>query len=89
MLCMSASHMRPLTDDERDQMRQWLENWRRVGPLLEDERWNRVAALTDDEAWAQSQSLLQMWELGMIGDDGEELHLHQSVFGRWGRARER
>jgi hypothetical protein len=81
--------MRPLTEEERDQMRAGLDNWRRAGPLLEAGRWQRVAGLTDDEAWAESQGLLQMWEPGMTGDDGEELHLHQRVFASWGRARDR
>ena len=73
---------RPLTDDDRAAMRRWLDNWRTLGPLLEDERYERLAALTDDAAWAESQSLLQMWEPGMAGDDGEELSLHQRVFAR-------
>ena len=28
----------PLTPDERAQMKQWLDNWARVGPILEEER---------------------------------------------------
>lgn len=71
-----------LTDDEKTRMRRWLENWRRVGPLLEDERRQRVAALTDDGAWRESQGLLQGWEPGMTGDAGEGLRLQQAVFGR-------
>jgi hypothetical protein len=63
-------------------MRRWLENWQRLGPLLDAERWERVAALTDDAAWAESVRLLQMWDPSMTGDDGEELTLHQRVFAR-------
>lgn len=80
---MSPSQPITLTEVEKTQMRQWLENWRRVGPLLEDERRQRVAALTDDDAWRESQGLLQGWESAMTGDAGEGLLLQQAVFGRW------
>ena len=80
---MSASDPLSLTDVEKTQMRQWLENWRRVGPLLEEERRQRIAALTDDEAWRESQGLLNGWEPAMTGDAGEGLRLQQAVFGRW------
>jgi hypothetical protein len=82
---MGTSQPLPLTDVEKARMRQWLENWHRVGPLLEQERRQRVAALTDDEAWRESQGLLQGWEPAMTGDAGEGLRLHQAVFGRWNR----
>ena len=82
MMTMSASNPLPLTDVEKTQMRQWLENWRRVGPLLEEERRQRVAALTDDEAWRESQGLLGWWDPAMTGDAGEGLLLQQAVFGR-------
>jgi hypothetical protein len=37
------------------------------------------AALTEDQAWTESQGLQQVWEPGMTGDDGEELHLLRTL----------
>jgi hypothetical protein len=79
---VTTEPIKPLTEDERDQMRQWLRNWQIAGPMLEQERWNRVAALTEDEAWNESESLLQAWEPDMLGDEGEGLALQQRVFAR-------
>ena len=82
MQTMSVSPPRPLTGEERAQMRKWLDIWRETGPLLEEERWRRVAALTDDDAWRIAQDLLGMWESHMTGDGGEGLCLQQRVFDR-------
>jgi hypothetical protein len=73
---------RVLDDSEREQMRRWLENWARVGPILEAERRTRVAGLTDDQAWEESQALFQSWQPDMVGDTGEGLQLQQDVFAR-------
>ena len=73
---------RQLTEDERAQMRQWIDNWRVAGPFLEQERWTRVAALTDEESWNESQGLFAAWEPEMLGDGGEGLLLQPRVFER-------
>lgn len=80
---MSDSKLRLLTEEERELTRQWLDNWCRLGPLLEAERWQRVAALTDDEAWQESQGLFLGRQPDMSGDAGEGLILQQIVFARW------
>jgi hypothetical protein len=80
---MKGSLPRVLSEDERDQMRRWLENWAHVGPILEAERRSRVAGLTDEEAWQESYALFQSWQLDMLGDSGEGLQLQQDVFARW------
>ena len=73
----------PLLDEEgRAQAKRWLENWKRVGPILEQERWDRLAAMTDEEAQRASHRVLELWQPGWHGDDGEELLLHQRVFAR-------
>jgi hypothetical protein len=33
-------------------MKRWVEQWARVGPILEQERWDSLAAMTDEEALA-------------------------------------
>lgn len=63
-------------------MKRWLDNWRRVGPILEAERWERLAAMTDEDAQRISRDLLALWQPGWVGDDGEELLRHQRVFAR-------
>ena len=79
---MADSTRRVLSEEERRQTREWLENWRRAAPVLEAERWRRVAALSEEDAWAESQGLLQAWEPGIDGDAGEGLILQQDVFAR-------
>jgi len=82
---MGISKPRPLTDDERSQGRRWLENWREMDVVLEQERRDRARALTDDAAWIESQGLLRAWESGMLGDAGQGLLLQQRVFAKWTR----
>ena len=72
----------PLDAEAREQMKEWLENWQRVGAILEAERWERLAALTPAEAQQATRDLLELWRPDWTGDDGEELLLHQQVFAR-------
>ncbi|MPZ18519.1 MAG: hypothetical protein GEV06_11480 [Luteitalea sp.] len=67
-------------------MKRWLDNWKRVGPILEAERWEHLATMTDEEAQRVSGYVLDLWRPDWEGDQGEELLLHQRVFTR---ARER
>ena len=74
---------RPLLDAEgRAQAKRWLDNWKRVGPILEQERWDRVKALTDAGAAQDALRLFELWQPDWPTDDGEELLLHQRVFAR-------
>jgi hypothetical protein len=74
---------RPLLDAEgRAQAKRWLDTWKRVGPILEQERWARLAAMTEAEAQRASQLVLELWQPDWHGDDGEEILLHQRVFAR-------
>ena len=72
--------------DAREQMRQWIDNWKRVGPILEEERWARLRNLSDREAQQAVQDLLSLWQPDWERDDGRGLLLHQQVFDR-GRRR--
>ena len=67
--------------------KRWLENWKRVGPILEAERWARVEALTDEEAARDAIRLFDLWQADWPTDEGEELLLHQRVFARPRRRR--
>ena len=62
--------------------RRWLDNWKRVGPILEQERWDRVKALTDADAARDAIRLFDLWQPDWPTDEGEELLLHQRVFAR-------
>jgi len=79
---LAETSYRRLTPEERAQMKQWLENWKRVGPILEQERWDRLAAMSEEEAQLASWRVLELWQADWHGDDGEELLLHQRVFAR-------
>jgi hypothetical protein len=63
---------RPLTDDERAQGHRWLENWRIVGAILEEERTERLRALTNADA---ARTAVDLWRFARpgSGDDGEGL----------------
>jgi hypothetical protein len=60
-------------------MKLWLDNWKRVGPILEEERWARVRALTDVDAARDAMRLWELWQPDWPTDDTEELLLHQRV----------
>jgi hypothetical protein len=72
----AARRRRPRADEAR------LENWKRVGSILEQERWDRVKALTDADAARDALRLFDLWQPDWPTDDGEELLLHQHVFAR-------
>lgn len=72
----------PLDAEGRAQMKRWLEDWKRVGPVLEQERWDRIAALTDAEAQEAAVRLFELWQPDWPTDEGEGLLLHQRVFAR-------
>lgn len=80
---ISRAEHRPLLDEQgRALARRWLDNWKRVGPILERERWDRVKALTDEEAARDALQLFDLWQPEWPTDEGEELLLHQQVFAR-------
>jgi hypothetical protein len=79
---VSAYPSLPTNHDIRVAMKEWVENWKRVGPILEAERWDRLRTMTDAEAQQASQLVLELWQSDWRGDDGEELLLHQRVFAR-------
>ena len=72
----------PLDAEGRIRMKRWLDDWRTVGPILEQERWDRVAALTDAEAQQAAVKLFDLWQPDWPTDNGEGLLLHQRVFAR-------
>lgn len=70
------------SEDARAELRQWVERWKVVGPILDAERWARLQASSDDELRRQSDELLNLWQPGVPGDDGEGIVLQQRVFAR-------
>lgn len=61
-------------------MKRWLDNWRTVGPLLEQERAERLARLTDEEARALARDLHALWRPSTVDDMGAELVTPQRWF---------
>ena len=74
--------------EAKAEMRRWIDRWKTVGPILEQERWARLLAASDDELRQQSRDLLALWQPDVAGDDGEAIVLQQRAFARL-RARER
>ena len=77
-----------LSADTKAEMREWVERWKVVGPLLDAERWARLLASSDDDLRQQSRDLLSLWRPEVAGDDGEAILLQQRTFGLL-RAREK
>lgn len=67
-------------DDVRARIRRWLDNWREVSPLLEQERAERLARMTDEEAQELARNLLALWRPSELDDMGEELATQQHWF---------
>ena len=73
----------PLPDAKtRARLKLWLANWGRVGQMLDAERWARLRAMTNRETQDATRRVLELWQPGWHGDDGEEILLHQRVFMR-------
>jgi hypothetical protein len=72
----------PLDADTRARMKRWLDDWKRIGPILDAARWERLRAMTDEDAQQASRRVLELWQPDWRGDDGEEIVLHQRVFAR-------
>lgn len=79
---MAQAKPRAMTDEERNQMRQWLDNWARTGPLLERMRWERLRGMSDEEARRDARLVWDLWQPDWPADNGEGLLLHQRVFAR-------
>jgi hypothetical protein len=79
---VTARAPEPVDADTHAAMKQWLENWKRVGPILEQERWDRVKALTDADAARDALWLFDLWQPDWPTDEGEGLLLHQRVLAR-------
>ncbi len=77
-----SSNVRLLDAEGRAQGKRWLDSWKRLGPILEQERWDRIVALTDAEAQQDAVRLFELWQPDWPTDEGEGLLLHQRVFAR-------
>ena len=79
---MTSSRSEPVDADMRAAAKRWLDTWKRVGPILEQERWDRVQALTDADAARDALWLFELWQPDWPTDDGEELLVHQRIFAK-------
>jgi len=64
------------------QMKQWVENWKHVGQVLDEERFQRLEAMTDTDARDAALRLFELWRPDWPTDNGEGLLLVQHVFAR-------
>jgi hypothetical protein len=61
-------------------LRQWLDNWARVGPVLEAERTERLRRMTDDEARDLIRAVPALWRRPERDELGAELVTEQHWF---------
>ncbi len=73
----------PSDESARAQMKQWADNWKRVGPILEAERWDRLAAMTGVERTNMAVELLSLYQSDKPGDNDEGLLAIQRAFAKW------
>lgn len=75
----------PLDGQGRAETKQWLENWKRVGPLLEAIRVEELRKLTDEESARIARDLL--WPMLMPGgsDDAEGIEPMKDALQRLAR----
>lgn len=61
-----APQERPFDDKARAQMKEWVDNWKRVGPILEAERVAELRGLSETESARIAVELV--WPMGTLGD---------------------
>lgn len=66
--------------EEKAEIKLWLERWRTVGPILDEERWSRLSASSDAQLRQQALDVLALWRPTHTGDDGEGILLVQGSF---------
>jgi hypothetical protein len=70
-------------EDTRAAMKRWVDNWKRVGPILDAERWSRLARMTDQQRASMTLDLLSLWQPDRPGDDAIALIRVQRAFALW------
>jgi len=83
MACVNSRGPEPAGADIRAATRQWLSNWKRVGPVLDAERWRRLAAMSARRRADMTLDLLSLRRPDLPGDDGEALVRAQRAFALW------
>ena len=80
---MRASRSSTIVDDTRAATKRWLENWKRVGPLLDAERWRRLRAMRTGQRASMALDLLSLWQPDRPGDAAAALIRVQRDFALW------
>jgi len=78
-----ASRSPTIVDDTGAATKRWLENWKRVGPLLDAERWRRLGAMRTGQRASMTLDLLSLWQPDRPGDDADALIRVQRAFALW------
>ncbi len=76
----------PDDTEMRVQMKRWLDNWKRVGPILEASRVEGLRRLTEDEAARIARDLLWPMVPPGGGDDAEGIAPMKDALRRLARA---
>ena len=80
---MRAKRSPSIVGDTRAATKRWLENWKRVGPLLDAERWRRLRAMRTGQRASMTLDLLSLWQPDRPGDDADALIRVQRAFALW------
>lgn len=63
----------PLNAEQRALTKQWLAQWRSVGPILERMRWTRLHEMTNTDASREALLVWGFWQRDWPSDDGRGL----------------
>ena len=66
MVQEAPNAVRPFDDRARAQMKEWIDQWKRAGPILEARRVAELRALSEAEAARIAVELV--WPMGTLGD---------------------
>ena len=80
---MRANRSPSIVDDTSAATKRWLENWKRVGPMLDAERWRRLRAMGTGQRAIMTLDLLSLWQPDRPGDDADALIRVQRAFALW------
>jgi len=78
-----ANRSPSIVGNTRAATKRWLENWKRVCPLLDAERWRRLRAMGPGQRASMTLDLLSLSQPDRPGDDADALIRVQRAFALW------
>ena len=69
-----------ISPEAKAEMQRWIDRWKWVGPLLDEDRWRRLQRCSEEELTRQALDVLDLWRPDVPGDNGEALVIQQQTF---------